>query len=115
MSRMLFPQDSRFLRDWSGQTISKLALDELQVGCIVRCVIANELPDHAAWEALYFEIVKIKNGTFWGKTLDTYRLGEDAIGLPTNRTFTFRKNHIIEIPLMWQSSFIRKKLSKYLM
>ncbi|CAF4588674.1 unnamed protein product [Rotaria magnacalcarata] len=80
MSRMLFPQDSRFLRDWSGQMISKLALDELQIGCIVR--------------------FKIKNDTFWGKTLDAYRLGEDAIGLPTNRIITFRKNHTIEIPIM---------------
>lgn len=110
MTRVLFPHDSRKVRDWYGQPISKYAFDKLQPGCIVRCVIGNE----SAWEALYFEIIKIKDGTFWGKILDTYRLGQDYIGLPTDSIFTFRKNHIMEIPLTWQPSYIQKQLSKYL-
>ncbi|CAF1143206.1 unnamed protein product [Rotaria sordida] len=114
MHRILFPQEARCLYDWNGQTISKCALDKLQVGCIVRCIIRNESSEQVIWEALYFEILKIKDGTFWGKTLDIYRLGEDVIGLPTNTIFTFRKNHIAEIPIMWQPSYIRKNLSKYL-
>jgi len=114
MSRVLFPQESRILHDWNGQIISKHALDKLQPGCIVRCVIGNESTKLPAWEAVYFELVKIKDGTFWGKTLDTYRLGEDYIGLPIDSIFTFRKNHIMEIPIMWQPSYIRKQFNKYL-
>jgi hypothetical protein len=113
MSRVLFPQEARFLQDWSGEPISKQALDILQPGCIVRCTIANESSKPFSWEALYFEIIKIKDGTFWGKTLDTYRLGHDYIGLPTDTIFTFRKNHIMEIPITWQPAYIRKQFRKY--
>jgi len=113
MSRVLFPQEARFLTDWNGQSIFKHALDKLQPGCIVRCVIGNESQKSLSWEAVYFEIIKIKDGTFWGKTLDTYRL-DDYIGLPVDKIFTFRKNHIMEIPITWQPSYIRRRLSKYL-
>lgn len=65
-------------------------------------------------EAVYFQLIKIKDGTFWGKTLDTYRLGQDYIGLPTDTIFTFRKNHIMEIPISWQPSSIQKQFRKYL-
>ena len=113
MSRVLFPQEADFLQDWGGEPISKQALDILQPGCIVRCVIANESSKPFSWEAIYFEIIKIKDGTFWGKTLDTYRI-DDYIGLLTDTIFTFRKNHIVEIPITWQPAHIRKQFSKYL-
>ncbi|CAF0983379.1 unnamed protein product [Adineta steineri] len=113
MPRVLFPQEARYLHDWNGQPISKYALDILQPGCIVRCVIANESSKSSSWEALYFEIIKCKDGTFWGKTLDTYRF-QDAIGLPTDKITTFQKNHIMEIPISWQPPYIRKHLSRYL-
>jgi hypothetical protein len=114
MSRILFPQEVRSLHDWNGRTISKRALDKLQPGCIVRCIIGNESSEPLIWQAVYFELIKIKDGTFWGKTLDTYRLAEDYIGLPIDSIFTFRKNHILEIPIMWQPSYIRKQFDKYL-
>ena len=85
MTRVLFPQEARNLCDWNGETISKRALDKLQPGCIVRCAVENE----AAMEAVYFQLIKIKDGTFWGKTLDTFRIGHDYIGLPTDSIFTF--------------------------
>jgi hypothetical protein len=113
MTRVLFPQEARFLQDWNGQPISKQIFNKLQPGCIVRCTVANESSTPFSWEAVYFEIIKIKDGTFWGKTLDTYRI-EDYIGLPTDTIFTFRKNHIMEIPISWQPSCVQKQLSKYL-
>jgi hypothetical protein len=115
MSRALFPEEATVLCDWNGQQISKHALDKLQPGCIVRCVIANTSVERRSLEAVYFKIIKVKDGTFWGKTLDIYRIDHDYIGLPTNTIFTFRKNHIMEIPITWQPSYIRKHLSKYLM
>ena len=105
MVRTLYPQQARFLRDWNGQTISKRALDKLRPGCIARCVIGNESSKSTTWEAIYFELLKIKDGTFWGKTLDTYRM-EDYIGLPTDKIFTFRKKHIMEIPITWQPACV---------
>lgn len=110
MPRSLFPREARAVYDWYRTPISKHALDKLQPGCIVRCIIDT---NSSNWEALYFEIVKIKDGTFWGKTLNTYRM-DDYVGLPTDTIFTFRKNHIVEIPITWQPKYMRKILSKYI-
>eukprot|EP01112_Ceratiomyxa_fruticulosa_P021928 TRINITY_DN7887_c0_g1_i1.p1 TRINITY_DN7887_c0_g1~~TRINITY_DN7887_c0_g1_i1.p1 ORF type:complete len:130 (-),score=23.44 TRINITY_DN7887_c0_g1_i1:134-523(-) len=103
--------ESNRLTDWSGVGLFKDALHELQVGCIVRVVIKNQADD--ASEAIYFEIEKIKDGTVWGKTMDTYRFG-DYVGLQTGDVFPFRLNTIIEIPIDWQPKNIQKKLGQYL-
>jgi hypothetical protein len=114
MERVLFAQDARSLTDWNGRSLHKDALNELIPGSIVRCVIANETPNRQASEAVYFEIVKYKDGTFWGTTLDIYRIDHDYIGLPVGTIFTFRKSHIMEIPISWQPSSVRRRLKKYL-
>ena len=58
-------------------------------------------------EAVYFEITKIKDGTFWGTAQDTYRLNE-WIGLKDGAQMSFRREHINEIPLDWQPRRFRK-------
>ncbi|KAI5363833.1 hypothetical protein Slin14017_G057970 [Septoria linicola] len=70
-------------------------------GCEVRVLIGNM--EKGGWEAIYFIITKIKNGTHWGITQPRYRF-DDYIGLANGETMTFRREHILEIPLRksWQ-------------
>ena len=85
-------------------------IDHLYPSCVVRIIVQNNETEGA--EALYFKITKIKDGTFWGEAMDTYRLGTfgDAsleklrpIGLKEGEQFTWRREHINEIPLEdWQ-------------
>lgn len=76
------------LTDWSGISLThkKEVLRSLYPTCIVRAVIANE--KNGASEAIYFEITKIKDGTCWGKVMDTYRF-DDYVGLEDGRIFSF--------------------------
>ena len=96
--------------DWSGRLLNKRALNLLCPGCFVRICVSNTKTGNS--EALYFEIIKIKDGTFWGITQDTYRI-DDYVGLSDESVFTFRKKDISEIPISWQPRAIRKKLKKH--
>lgn len=97
--------------DWSGQIISKQAIKLLSVGCVVRVNITNL--KSGVGEAIYFTITKIKDGTFWGKARDTYRL-DDYVGLDTDEQFTFRAHQISEIPIEWQPARFQRKASRIL-
>lgn len=107
MPRTLTPLVMDEATDWNGAIISRQMINYLTVGCIVRVVVSNS---HQGSEALYFEITKIKDGTFWGIAQGTYRL-EDYVGLPDGNQFTFRKKHINEIPLSWQPKRFQKAVS----
>ncbi|MCJ1279757.1 hypothetical protein MMC21_007581 [Puttea exsequens] len=91
------------ITDWDGRIISRQMVRYLSTGCIVRLIIRS---DQGA-EAIYFEITKIKDGTFWGVAQDTYRF-DDIVGLPNGHQMTFKKQHINEIPLLWQPKQYRK-------
>ncbi|CAF9925838.1 hypothetical protein IMSHALPRED_006794 [Imshaugia aleurites] len=82
-----------------------MPLRPLFPSCTVRVIIQN--PDDKCAEAVYFEITKIKDGTFWGIAQDTYRL-HDWIGLTDGQQMTFRKEHINEIPIVWQPKAFQK-------
>lgn len=84
--------------NWSGEIVSRQMSQYLFPGCVVRAVIKSN--DERA-EAIYFKIIKIKDGTFWGIAQDTYRIS-DWVGLPGGAQMTFRKEHINEIPIDWQ-------------
>lgn len=61
--------------DWHGRILSKRTLNILRPGCIVRVIVDATVAPPGWWrlgESLYFEIVKIKDGTLWGVCLDTY-------------------------------------------
>ena len=73
--------------------------------CIVRVCVDNH--ENGGWEAIYFEITKIKDGTFWGNARGTYRLF-DVVGMKDGQQMTFRREHINEIPLDWQPRRYRK-------
>ena len=109
MPRILSPVPQDAVTDWSGRIVPKAMIDHLYPSCIVRIIVRNNETQGA--EALYFKITKIKDGTFWGETMDTYRLGtffgtspiERPISLKEGEHFTWRREHINEIPLKeWQ-------------
>jgi len=106
-ARTLVPFRVGDVTDWSGALLNKEVYKYLGPGCIVRVTVNN--PNTESWECLYFEITKVKDGTYWGTCQDTYRT-DDAIGLPTGKTFSFRKEHIQEVPIDWQPSWFRKKV-----
>ena len=105
--RTLVPCRVGDVSDWSGALLNKEVYTYLGPGCIVRVSVDNGKTGAA--ECLYFEITKVKDGTYWGTCKDTYRMG-DAVGLPTGKTFTFRKEHIQEVPIDWQPRWFRKKV-----
>lgn len=49
---------------------------------------------NGAMEAVYFKLTKIKDGTFWGRVMDTYRM-KDWIGLEVGRVWPFRGEAIM--------------------
>lgn len=93
--------------DWSGRILPRQMTQYLFPSCIVRVVIRN--PTSGSSEAIYFQITKMKDGTFWGIAHDTYRL-VDWVGLPSGEQMTFRKEHINEIPLSWQPKRYQKEV-----
>jgi len=84
---------------WFGQPLPRPISAHLFPSCIVRLCIHNTASDIT--EAIYFEITKIKDGTFWGVALDIYRTG-DWVGMQYGTQMTWRKEHINEVPLQWQ-------------
>ena len=60
----------------------------------------------------YFEIVKIKDGTFWGKAQDTYGSLTIFGVLKEGDIFPFRKANIIEIPIDWRQNKKRRSIMK---
>ena len=108
MPRTLQPVVSDEATDWSGQILPRQMAQHLFPGCCVRVVIQN--PETEACEAIYFDITKIKDGTFWGTALDTYRLMH-FVDVPTGQQMTFRKEHINEIPLDWQPNRFQKAVA----
>lgn len=103
--RTLFPVAQDAVTDWGGRIIPKAMIDHLFPSCVVRVVVTDS---ESKWsEALYFRITKIKDGTFWGETMNTYRMstlcgGNEAanpIPLKEGEQFTWRREHINEIPL----------------
>ena len=105
MSRTLTPISQDTFTDWSGIALPSQTARHLFPSCIVRVIIQN--PKDKCAEAVYFEITKIKDGTFWGIAQDTYRLS-DWIGLKDGQQMTFRKEHINEIPIDWQPKAFQK-------
>lgn len=97
--------------DWSGQLLNKRAFKIIRVGCYVRVCVNNTKNNSS--EAIYFKIIKIKDGTLWGITQNTYRM-KDMIGLENDSVYKFRFNEISEIPINWQPRAIRKKLKSLL-
>ena len=91
--------------DWSGQILPRRMVQYLFPGCVVRVVIKNNTTECS--EAIYFELTKIKDGTFWGTAYDTYRM-QNCVDLATGDQMTFRKEHINEIPLDWQPKRFQK-------
>jgi hypothetical protein len=85
--------------NWSGQIISRQTAQHLFPSCVVRLVIRNTTDNSS--EAIYFEITKVKDGTFWGVAKDTYRQ-DDVVGIKDGEQMTFRREHINEIPMQWQ-------------
>lgn len=101
MPRRLYPVEQRQTTDWAGHFIPKAMIDHLFPTCVVRIVIQDD--ETKGGEAIYFEITKIKDGTFWGTARDTYRgntIGlQNPITLKEGDQFTWRREHINEIPL----------------
>mmetsp|Transcript_7466 Transcript_7466/g.13924 ORF Transcript_7466/g.13924 Transcript_7466/m.13924 type:complete len:116 (-) Transcript_7466:146-493(-) len=60
----------------------------------------------------YFKIVKIKDGTFWGEAKNTYGTLDWLEDMKEGDVFTFRKEHITEIPIMWQSKSQQRKMEQ---
>lgn len=94
--------------DWSGIVLRKRVVTYLRPGCIVRVIVQNTKKDTT--ECLYFKIVKMKDGTFWGECKATYRQ-DDWVDLADGKVFTFRSENISEIPISWQPKWFRSKLS----
>ncbi len=91
-------------------------IDYLYPGCIVRIGVKDN--DSGSIEAIYFKITEIKDGTFWGTAMDTYRLDSKYPGIfaPKNRVeegeqFTWRKGDINEVPLDWQTKRYQKAVA----
>jgi hypothetical protein len=85
--------------NWGGQIISRQTAQYLFPSCVVRLVIRNTTNNSS--EAIYFEITKVKDGTFWGVAKGTYRQ-DDLVGIKDGEQMTFRREHINEIPMQWQ-------------
>ena len=103
--RTLEPLVMDVATDWSGHLLPQQMIRHLFPSCYVRLCVRNN--ETKSTEAIYFEITKIKDGTFWGVAQDTYRW-EDWIGLKGGDQMTFRREHINEIPLDWQPKRFRK-------
>jgi hypothetical protein len=104
--RKLVPRRVGDVTDWSGALLNKDVYKYLGPGCIVRVSVDNA---NGAAECLYFEITKVKDGTYWGTCQDTYRM-DDTVGLATGKSFSFRKEHIQEVPLDWQPRWFKKRV-----
>ena len=103
--RRLEPVTMDFTKDWGGELLSQRMIPHLFPSCVVRVCVDNN--ENGGWEAIYFEITKIKDGTFWGNARGTYRLF-DVVGMKDGQQMTFRREHINEIPLDWQPRRYRK-------
>ena len=106
-TRTLEPLVMDATTDWSGHLLPQQMIQHLFPSCIVRLCIRDN--SNKCTEAIYFEITKIKDGTFWGIAQDTYRLSE-WIGLKDGAQMSFRREHINEIPLDWQPRRFRKAI-----
>lgn len=104
----LVPQPATTSYDWYGDKLRSEHIRRLIPGCVVRVQIKSTQNNGS--ENLYFEITKIKDGTYWGVTKDTYRTMADVIGLADGEVMTFRKEHIMEVPMgkVWQPKAYRK-------
>ena len=124
--------------DWHGNLMSKKVYDLLEVGDLVRVAIEAtpeavekaKLPEsiEAAKKRAedrgeeyfgipkyfggqtgpYFEIVKIKDGTFWGKATDLYSTLSFFGVLEEGDVYPFRKENIIEIPTIFMKNKKRR-------
>ncbi|KAI9822585.1 MAG: hypothetical protein M1827_000304 [Pycnora praestabilis] len=108
MGRTLQPVAMAEATDWSGQILPRQMTQYLRPGCVVRIAVENL--EKGGSEAIYFEITKIKDGTYWGNARDTYRLF-DIVGLAEGEQMTFRKQHINEIPIGWQPKQFQKAVA----
>ena len=70
--RIIGPAPADKLSDWDGSPLSPKLIAALTLGCVVRIFVENS--QTRCGEAIYCEISKIKDGTFWGVVRDTYRL-----------------------------------------
>merc|ERR1712130_603945 len=102
--------------DWNGRVLRKGIFDVLKVGDWVRVPFSDITEDGkiGAVAAPYFEITKIKDGTFWGKATDTYNtLIFFYDTLEEGQVLTFRAKNISEIPVTWQSKRQQRRMEKF--
>jgi hypothetical protein len=104
--RTLVPNRNTEIIDWNGNILSKRILKFLDVGCTVRVQVSQ----NRNTDTLYFKIIKKKDGTFWGKVNEIYPR-YNPIDLYHDDTFTFRKENINEVPIIWQPKWFQKKVS----
>ncbi|KJZ80102.1 hypothetical protein HIM_00816 [Hirsutella minnesotensis 3608] len=97
--------------DWSGAIVSRELVRHLTVGCVARVVVRNVASGGA--EAIYFDITKVKDGTFWGVARGTYRWC-DSVGLADGAVMTFGRRDINEIPIEWQPRSYQKAVAHLL-
>jgi hypothetical protein len=109
------------LTNWSGEILRKDALKLLHPGLIVRTVITTKNPNdktssNNSTEAVYVTITKIKDGTVWGITENTYRTMEyyGNTNLPSGSIHKFPLKNVSEIPFQWYPKNIQKKFEKYI-
>lgn len=104
--------------DWDGCCLSPKVLTLIKTGFVVRIAVRNTNTDERGM--IYFRILEIDtDGTVWGKALDIYRTKRrceehncDYV-MPNGSIHAFRLDNIAEIPIMWQSRTMRKKLESF--
>lgn len=109
--RTLVPQRNTEIVDWNGDILSKRIIKYLNIGCTVRVQVENLQQQYNGRATLYFKIIKIKDGTFWGKLNDIYGHCEQIQGINHDDIFTFRKENINEVPIFWQPKWYQKKVA----
>ena len=94
MSRSLFLVRQDAVTNWSGQVILKAMINHLFPSCIIRVIVSNDV--HGGSEALHFKITEIKDGTFWGETMNTYgiNLGTKLLSLKEGNKSTRRRRYV---------------------
>lgn len=115
------------LFDWSGELLNKKILKLLRPGCIVRVIeeydenLGDREPcrlydDKIIRTYNYYKILKIKDGTLWGKVQDYYKVCRCKCREKNpGDIMTFRFENITEVPILFQPKSIRKKMKKFRM
>ena len=112
--------DEQWVIDWDGCKLNNKILKDLEPGDCVRVELVKSnfsKPTPRSFlnqPALYFEIVRIRNGTFWGRSTHSSEVS-NCRSIRCGDIMTFRQENICEIPICWSTvgSRHKKKLNKY--